>query len=151
MLSVVSLGWQIVSWRRSGPRIKVERIQGRGVGHLDPTWFIGVKADNSGRLQTQVQQFGFQLLDGESISPTGNYHGNPIRVMDLPPGGTASLEYDAQEIRDALAGRRLRKWPHIFARKNVRPFVVTRFATGLCCQSKGWEVWRAQKLAAAGW
>lgn len=117
VLSVVSLGWQVVSWRRNGPRVKVVRIQGIGPGRPQGVWFIGVEARNSGRLGTQVQQFGFQLPNHQVITVPEDFMGRPIGNMDLPPGGTASAMYNARDIRDALAEHRITK--------KVRPFVVT--------------------------
>jgi hypothetical protein len=51
-LSVISLGWQVHSWRLSGPRVTVKRTQGIG-GTARGVWFTGVQAVNSGRLGTQ--------------------------------------------------------------------------------------------------
>jgi hypothetical protein len=102
VMSGVALGWQIVSWRRSGPRVRVVRIQGIG-GMMPGTWFTGVKAENSGRLATEIQQFGFRLSNGMNVMALENFVGMPIQFpAPLPPGGTASVEYSAFAIRQAL-------------------------------------------------
>ncbi|MEE2852230.1 MAG: hypothetical protein VX424_06200 [Actinomycetota bacterium] len=117
VLSVISVVWQVVSWRRSGPRIKVKRIHGIG-GPPQGVWLIGVQAENSGRLGTQVQQFGFQLPDGQFITALEDFLGMPIQLpMELPAGGVVAARYNALHIRNALAGRRFGK--------RVRPFVET--------------------------
>jgi hypothetical protein len=114
-----ALIWQIVSWRRSGPRVRVVRIQGIGVGTLDPTWFIGVQAKNSGRLETEVQQFGFRLPNDKTITSLQNYIGQPVLLPKaLPAGGTVSVQYSAQGVREAL-----NRDGH--SGKRARPFVDT--------------------------
>jgi hypothetical protein len=117
-LSVISLGWQVHSWRHSGPRVTVKRTRGIG-GTARGVWFTGVQAVNSGRLGTQIQQFGFQLPNGQIITALYEFIGQPIQLpMDLPAGGTASVMYNARNIREALAGQ-----PRFG--EEVRPFVVT--------------------------
>ncbi|OMC42373.1 hypothetical protein A5744_15805 [Mycobacterium sp. IS-1264] len=123
-VSIGVLIWQIISWRRSGPRLRVVRIQGIG-GTARGVWFIGVQAENSGRLGTQVQTFGFQLPNGDTIQAGEDFLGQAIQLpMDLPPGGKASVTYNIAGIRRALdqSGHDGR---------GARPFVTTghgRFA-----------------------
>jgi hypothetical protein len=38
----------------------VKTVSGIG-GMPPPVWFVGVEATNSGRLGTEIEQFGFQL------------------------------------------------------------------------------------------
>ena len=120
VMSGVALGWQIISWRRSGPRVEVARIQGIGAT-AEGMWFIGVRARNSGRLGTTAQQFGFQLPKGQVITSLYDWLRQPIQLpMDLPPGGDASVMYSVQGVQEALA-----QLPAKTARKKVRPFVTT--------------------------
>jgi hypothetical protein len=117
-MSGVALAWQIISWRRSGPRVKVKRIQGIG-GTPPGVWWYGVKAENSGRLGTQVQSFGFQLACGRTIQALEDFLRQPIRLpMDLPPGGSASVMYNAAARRNVLV-----QGDHSGA--DARPYVET--------------------------
>jgi hypothetical protein len=124
VMSGVALGWQIYSWRRSGPQVTVVRMQGigptpawTGPGADPGTWFIGVEARNSGRLGTEVQQFGFALPNGETITAIQDVYGGPVNYpYALPPGGKASVMYDPRQVQSALAGRNAKK---------ARPFATT--------------------------
>jgi hypothetical protein len=63
-----SLTWQVISWRRSGPRVTVKTTWGIITGTpRHGAWFVGIDAKNSGRLGTQVHQFGFKLPNGRTI------------------------------------------------------------------------------------
>jgi hypothetical protein len=126
----VSMGvliWQIVSWRRSGPRVRVIWFQGT----YSPPWakksrsaagavgFIEVRAENFGRLGTEVQAFGFQLPDGQFIHASSDYKGVPVELPKaLPPGGLVSVRYDVPSLWMALAN-------DLISGKGVRPFVAT--------------------------
>ena len=113
----ISLTWQIISWRHSGPRVSVKTTQ--GVGGDPPVWFVGVEATNSGRLGTEVQQFGFQLPNGRHLQNIYDFLGQPIQLpMPLGPGGTASMTYRAEDIRRLLREQGI-------SGENVRPYVST--------------------------
>jgi hypothetical protein len=121
-VSIGVLIWQIISWRRSGPRVRVTRIQGIG-GTPDGLWFVGVKAENSGRLGTEIQQFGFRLPNRQILTALENFIGQPIQLPSaLPPGGSASVEYNVLGIRQAL-----NQASH--DGKGARPFVQTGHGT----------------------
>lgn len=120
VMSGVALGWQIRSWRHSGPQVKVVRIQGIGATP-EGIWFIGVGARNSGRLGTEVQQFGFKLTNGQIITALSDWLGLPIQLpMPLGPGGEVGVMYSVRGIHDALRG---------LPGERVRPFVKTGHGT----------------------
>lgn len=103
VMSGLALGFQIHSWRRSGPRVEVVRTQGIGAT-ADGVWAIGVGARNCGRLGTKAQQFGFQLSNGQVITSVYDFLGQPIVLpMDLPPGGEASVMYSVRGVQELLA------------------------------------------------
>ncbi len=80
-------------------------------------WFVGVEATNSGRLGTEVQQFGFQLPNGRHLQNIYDFLGQPVQLpMPLAPGGTASMTYAARI-------RLLREQG--ISGENVRPYVST--------------------------
>jgi hypothetical protein len=113
-----SLTWQIVSWRRSGPRVSVKTTS--GIGGMPPgVWFVGVEATNSGRLGTEIGQFGFQLPNGRHIQSIHDFLGQPVQLpMPLAPGRTVSMLYAAQDIREILRQQGI-------SGENVRPYVST--------------------------
>ena len=113
-----SLTWQIVSWRRSGPRVTVKTFS--GIGDMPPgVWFVGIEATNSGRLGTEIEQFGFQLPDGRHIQNIYDFLGEPVGLpMSLAPGRKATMTYAAQHIRQILREQGV-------SGENVRPYVST--------------------------
>lgn len=94
VMSGVSLGWQIHSWRRSGAQVVVVTINGIGG---DPRWpieFVGIKATNEGRLGTEVSGCGFLLTNGQTIQAIEDAFGMPIQLpRPLPPGAQVSVHY----------------------------------------------------------
>ena len=86
-VSGAALGWQIVSWRRSGRQVSVKATS--GIGGLPPgVWFVGIEATNSGRLATEIEQFGFQLPSGRHMQNIYDFLGQPVKLpMLLAPGG----------------------------------------------------------------
>lgn len=56
-VSVTALIWQMISWKRSGPRVRVSSLM--GVAGTVP--FVSVENTNAGRMATEVNQLGFQL------------------------------------------------------------------------------------------
>lgn len=112
-----SLTWQIISWRRSGPRVSVKTTV--GLGGDPPVWFVAVEARNSGRLGTEVQQFGLQLPNGRHLQNIYDFLGQPVQLpTPLGPGGTASMTYRAEDLRRIL-------YEQGISGENVRPYVNT--------------------------
>ena len=103
VMSGVSLGWQVHSWRRSGAQVIVETINGIGG---DPRWpieFVGIKATNEGRLGTEVSGFGFLLTNGQTIQAIEDAFGMPIQLpRPLQPGGQASVHYSIEGLRNGM-------------------------------------------------
>jgi hypothetical protein len=74
ILSAVSLSWQVYSWKRTGPVLKVS------VSHSAPTygprndvvgdWHTTVTAVNGGRTAATVTSWGFEMPDGRTLVPT---------------------------------------------------------------------------------
>jgi len=82
-------------------------------------WFVGVEATNSGRLGTEVQQFGFQLPNGRHLQNIYDFLGQPVQLaMQLAPGGTAIMTCAAEDIRRLLREQGI-------SGENVRPYVNT--------------------------
>lgn len=100
VLAVVSLAWQVVSWRRSGPQIKVWSDTGVTFGPLGTFEFRFVTVHNSGRADAWVQSMGFVLPNGKRLVGTDSF----IKRVTLPEkveGGGAEIDfwYDPAELR----------------------------------------------------
>ncbi len=116
-VSGASLTWQMISWRRSGPRVSVKTIS--GIGMPSGVWYVGVEATNSGRLATEIAQVGFQLPNGHHIQNIYDFLGQPVELpMPLGPGRKATMTYAAQHIREILREEGV-------SGENVRPYVKT--------------------------
>lgn len=124
LLSIIALAWQVISWRRSGARLKVTTTWGvfdtpAGTGR----WFLGITVRNRGRLATEIDQIGFQLprwrQHRQLVVPTMDAMGSPIqRPIPLGPGASTSLTFD---VPSTLAGLRQAG----LSGKGARPFADT--------------------------
>ncbi|GAA2845478.1 hypothetical protein Acy02nite_46920 [Actinoplanes cyaneus] len=84
-MSTVSLGWQIVSWRRSGALIRATVNQAL-VGH-EGIWCTNVTARNLGRMAVSVTNWGYQL--------PGRKAGNIFMTRPLPISPTLPHRLEA--------------------------------------------------------
>lgn len=66
LLALASLTWQVISWRLSGPRVKVRARVGV-VGAQRERNFAAVEALNSGRAAVTVTQWGFLTPDDTEL------------------------------------------------------------------------------------
>jgi hypothetical protein len=82
VVSVVSLSWQVVSWLRAGPVIKVKGHSSFPyVGGVVGDHHLSVTATNEGRAAATITGWGLALPNGSSIVP----HSAPLPgVPDLP-------------------------------------------------------------------
>lgn len=105
LVSFAALGWQVVSWRRSGPRVSVvahTAVTGTG-GRL-----IVIEARNSGRLATEIQGCGFDLTNGRHIVCPYDFLGRPLPLpAPLPPGGTVDFHFNPSDVLQPLTGEGL--------------------------------------------
>lgn len=122
LVSVTALGWQMVSWRRSGARLHVATKW--GIAGVPPAarWFISVEARNTGRLATEIDQVGFQMSKAEERRQIVDFEdvlGMPIQLpRTLAAGGTTSVMYAADRLLATLHNERL-------TGKGARPYVDT--------------------------
>jgi hypothetical protein len=119
-VSVGALLWQITSWKRSGPRIRVASTVGYVAADLPlDLGFVAVEARNSGRMATEVEQFGWQLPDGRTLQSPYNVLGQLVQLpMQLAPGGKVSMHYEPADINRLLV-------EEAHSGEAVRPHVVT--------------------------
>lgn len=122
VLSVVSFGWQVISWRRSGAQMRVVTKWGIAGSPPDGVWFLAVEATNTGRLATEVNQIGFQLSRREKRQTIVLFQdaiGRPITLpIQLPPGASTSVMYRPSDLLEVLRREGL-------AGKRARPFAAT--------------------------
>jgi hypothetical protein len=100
LVSLAALGWQIVSWRRSGPRVHV--CARAGVTAIGQNCVV-LEVTNSGRLATEIETCGFDLPDGRHLVDLYDFMGQPMQLpTQLAAGGTVSFHYGAERMRIAL-------------------------------------------------
>jgi hypothetical protein len=89
IVSIAALVWQVISWRRSGPRV---RVAARAVVAGTGARLIAIEVRNSGRLATEVQNCGFDLPSGRHIVCPYDFQGQPLQFpAQLPPGGEVNF------------------------------------------------------------
>jgi hypothetical protein len=102
VISLVSFGWQVLAWLRSGPRLHVAAQWGVVLG-TPGIQLVAVVATNSGRLETQIERVGFQLLGGRQLVDWEDVLGQPFQLpVVLKPGGVASFDHSARRLRQTL-------------------------------------------------
>jgi hypothetical protein len=87
----VSLIWQVVSWRLTGPVVRVKVGTGIPVreGQLGPE-MVYVRAINIGRAPIEVAGWGFRLPDGRTIVGVDEYGGGENVPFTLAGGHSES-------------------------------------------------------------
>lgn len=122
LVSVTALVWQVISWRRSGARLRVATKW--GIAGVPPAarWFISIEACNIGRLATEINQIGFQMSKSEERQQIVDFEdvlGMPIQLpRTLAAGGTTSVMYAADRLLTTLNHEGL-------TGKDARPYVDT--------------------------
>lgn len=92
---VGSLGWQVITWNRSGPVVTVDAVQGFPTygDHLGEQ-VTCVTASNSGRAPVTVTSWGLRFPDGQVMYVPHPFAGSdqlPYRLED-GASGTWSIE-----------------------------------------------------------
>jgi hypothetical protein len=118
VVSLTALGWQVASWRRSGPRVQVTSKS--GFAGSEP--FVSLDVTNSGRLATEISRIGFKLSKLDDLQHVAMFRdvlGDPVlRPLPLAPGATLSKLFGARDLLDILGN-------HEFAGTDARPSAVT--------------------------
>jgi hypothetical protein len=117
VLSVASLTWQIVSWRRSGSVVTVRVAQffpvyDQGLGDL----YTSVTAHNSGRAPVTVTGWGLRLPSGGTIVMTRNLPWFSPLPYRLEAGAEGSWAISTDDVRASCAEHNVRY-------QDLRPFV----------------------------
>lgn len=102
-LAAASLSWQIVSWLRTGARLRVHGDDGFMIGPRGNRPFKAVSVVNDGRAAAEISQLGFRLPNGKClVSPDGGI----LRPTTLPAtakalGGEVDMWFDPDELARA--------------------------------------------------
>jgi len=120
LVSITAIAWQVISWRRSGARLRVVTKQGIVGSPPDGRWFISVDISNTGRLATEISRVGFQLSRADERQQIVDFQdvlGMPITLpRSLAPGASTSVMYDPARLLDTLRGHGLTgKWARPYA------------------------------------
>lgn len=118
VVSAIALGWQVISWRRSGPRVRVTSKSGFTAS--EP--FVSIEIANAGRLATEISQITFQLSrldDRKQVLMFRDVLGDLVTMpIPLPPGTTVSKMFAAGEVLEVLD-------TNGFAATETRPYAIT--------------------------
>jgi hypothetical protein len=103
--AVVSLGWQVVSWRWSGPRVHADI--GLGImtmtdGSLGPA-VVTVEGINTGRAEASIVSWAIKFPDGGAIVPAisqARWSG-PSLPVTLPGGHSAMWQVERSWLVEA--------------------------------------------------
>jgi len=126
---VGSLGWQVVTFNRSGPVVHVTATQafptyGNQVG--DP--HVDVTARNTGRSPVTVQSWGIELPDGQVMVSIQQLPWSASLPHRLEPGASASWYIETKAVQDECAKRG-------FRHQDVRAYV--NLGTGQVIRAEG--------------
>lgn len=102
VLSVLSLCWQFISWRRSGPVVKTKTGSAFNVGGPPDFHLITVTATNRGRAATEVQYMTLELPGGKTFPPMPNLMHGTAMPRKLEPGGETAVSYEYDYVQQAL-------------------------------------------------
>lgn len=104
VIASASLAWQVYSWRRTGPALKVSASNALvASGPRTGVNLIQVKAVNRGRSSLQVTGWGFQLPDGSAWFGARQYRFSSPLPTTLDGGHEAAFFVEEHALHDYLA------------------------------------------------
>ncbi|MGH2754172.1 MAG: hypothetical protein ACRDLB_07025 [Actinomycetota bacterium] len=114
IVALASLGWQVIQWRLSGARIKVEDAHFGFAGtEPEPTEVIGFRARNVGRTVATVDAWGFETPDRQAIvfPRQPPQWSNPTLPHKIEPGHSATWTIPLAWIRELMQKEQLNETP----------------------------------------
>jgi hypothetical protein len=105
ILSIASLTWQFVQWRRSGAILRVEAAPAVGVGGQPPfDELLAITVRNSGRGAASVTGWGIRFDDGSHIpGHAQNIAFNPPVPVQLAGGAAQTFYLTLRPTVEAIA------------------------------------------------
>jgi hypothetical protein len=99
---VLGLGWSVVTWRRSGPvvRVTVKQAFPTYADHLGEP-LICVTAQNSGRAPVTISSWGLRLPDGQTMMITEPFPLSNALPYRLEEGTSGSWYTDTLRVVEA--------------------------------------------------
>lgn len=101
LVSLSALAWQFLSWRLSGPRVRVDWLSSMMVGEPDHPEVLVLIVNSRGRLPITVQQWGF-VIKGTLQALTG-WTSGPALPHRMEPDSEARWILDYREARQSLS------------------------------------------------
>ena len=106
LLSLASLAWQVVSWRRSGAVVSVTATQTLplyGNRNQPGDWHVDVTARNSGRSPITVNSWGLRMPNGQTMVMPGNLSWSASLPHRPEPGANASWFIATEDVKRTCA------------------------------------------------
>ncbi len=109
VMSAASLTWQIASWKRSGPVVKVTANQSLPIfDHGPDDWYVAVTARNSGRAPVTVTGWGLRFPDGQTYNMMRNLPWSAPLPHRLEAVAEGSWVISTEEVKRECAARGVR-------------------------------------------
>lgn len=103
ILSVISLTWQVFSWRASGARLKVSCISSFPLGNVVPEMeLLGIKVANSGRSSTIINSVAFKLPDGTFLQILEDAANIVILPYEIRPGEVITVHCVPLQLKESM-------------------------------------------------
>ena len=106
ILSVISLTWQVFSWRASGARLKVSCISSFPLGSLVPEMeLLGIQIANSGRSSTIINNVAFKLPNGKAFQIIEDAANAVTLPCELRPGEVITVYCIPLQLKESMQKR----------------------------------------------
>ena len=117
ILSVVSLTWQVRSWRASGARLKVSCNSSFPLGDVVPEMeLLGIKITNSGRSSTIVNDVAFKLPDGKVFQIIEDAANAVTLPCEIRPGEVITIHCVPFQLKESMQKQGYPRNTHIVPR-----------------------------------
>lgn len=103
ILSVISLTWQVFSWRASGARLKVSCISSFPLGSLVPEMeLLGIQIANSGRSSTIINNVAFKLPNGKVFQIIEDAANAVTLPCEIRPGEVITVYCIPLQLKESM-------------------------------------------------
>jgi len=103
ILSVISLTWQVFSWRASGARLKVSCISSFPLGSLVPEMeLLGIQIANSGRSGTIINNVAFKLPNGKVFQIIEDAANAVTLPCEIRPGEVITVYCIPLQLKESM-------------------------------------------------
>ena len=103
ILSVISLTWQVFSWRASGARLKVSCISSFPLGSLVPEMeLLGIQIANSGRSSTIINNVAFKLPNGKVFQIIEDAANAVTLPCEIRPGEVITIHCVPFQLKESM-------------------------------------------------